>query len=108
MRDERGVPQMVKVEVSTGQVRELSRLEAGVESAISWSGCGGFLVCVSGGHVWRVDARDGQATDLTVGLEYALRGEACVIAPDGRSVACVARVGGAEGEWNQIMVVRAD
>jgi hypothetical protein len=105
-RDDMGVVQLFTVGPLGGPVRQLTRHHASIDSAFTWSPAGDRLACVIEGSVCLVDARDGQVERLTArGNGPGPRPEACVFSPDGRRVAFVLRIGGGDGECNQIFCV---
>ena len=105
-RDEIGIVQLFTVSPRGGEPRPLTRLHSSIESAFTWSPAGDRLACVIDGSVCLVDARDGEVVRLTPQKdEPGPRPEACVFSPDGHRVACVRRVGGAAGAFNQVFTV---
>jgi len=109
--DDAGAVQLWTVSPA-GSLRQLSRAEAPIASAFTWSPAGDALACVVDGSVCLVDAADGRVRRLTPAVRDATapRPEACVFSPDGRRIACVRTVLSRQADGtlrpvNQIFVV---
>lgn len=101
--DEHGRAQLHSVSPLGGQIRQITRDAWGVGSAFSISPDGGHAAYIGDGSVMLVELSSGHSRRLTapVATDASPRPEACVISPDGRSVAFMRTIDG----WNQIFVV---
>jgi len=107
MKDDAGVVQLWTVSPTGGPPQQVSHNPWPIASAFSWSPDGQFIAHVMDNSVCLTHVATGQTRRLTerTADEAAPRPEACVFAPDGRSVAYVRRVPEAGQLANQIFVV---
>ena len=109
MRDEAGVIQLWLVSPSGGPPRQLTRDPWDVASAFSWNKEGTAIAYIADGSVMVADAATGESRRLTeppAADQPAPRPEACVFSPEGRQIAFLRPVRGADGAvWNQIFAV---
>lgn len=103
------VVQLWLVSPNGGPPRQLTRDPWDVASSFSWNKDGTAIAYVAGGSVMVVDAATGESRRLTeppAADQPAPRPEACVFSPDGRQIAFVRPMRGADGAvWNQIFAV---
>ena len=105
-RDDEGIVRLFTVGPLGGPPVQVTRGAGSVSSAFTWNPAGDRVACVIDGCVCTVDMRDGTIERLTdAAVRPEPRPEACVFAPDGRTVAFVRRHRGAGGEHNQICTV---
>lgn len=102
-----GLIQIFGVSPNGGAMRQISRLEASVETPIQWSPDGRSLACAAGGRVVLVDAASGAVTFLT---EASKPGEepcnGVVFSPDGSQIAFNRKLPHADGgRYFQICLV---
>lgn len=107
LKDDAGLPQIWTVSPNGGEPKQLTKLDAGVSSAISWNRDGTRIACASGGRVVVIDSKTGAMNPVTeAGPEAeAPRPEACVFSPDGTRIAFVRRRSTGAQEQNQICIV---
>jgi hypothetical protein len=101
MEDDFGLTQLWTV-TPRGKMRQLTRNVASISSAFTWGAPG--IAHVLDGSVCITDADTGETRRLTQPSDPPPRPEACVLSPDGRSVAFVRPADG----FNQIFVVDVD
>lgn len=90
-RDNDGVVQLAAVPTLGGPIRQLTRRSSGVTTSWSWSACGQWIAFGRADGVWMIDIDSGEETKIS---DVPPRPEACVLSPDGQSVAFVADVSG--------------
>ncbi len=103
MRDAAGIVQLWTVSPNGGEPRPMTRNPHDIGSAFTWSPDGTFVAHVVDGSVCTTDAATGATTRRTPKGDPPPRPEACVVSPDGRSIAYVRTVDG----WNQVFVCNA-
>ncbi len=105
MRDDSGVAQIFTVRPRDGAIRQITTGFDGIESAFSWSPCGGLVACVIAGRVSVVEMDSGRVHALTEPSTAwgRPRPEACVFSPDGRRIAFAGPDG--RTSWNQVFMV---
>ena len=101
MADDAGVVQFWTVAPTGGPPEQVTHNAHPVASAFTWHPDGRRVAFVMDGSVCVTDVATGATTRLTPRTADAPRPEACVISPDGRWIAFVRRMDGA----NQICVV---
>ena len=103
MKDDDGVAQLWTISPTGGEPMQVTHSAWPIASAFTWSPDGRLIAHVMDGSVCVTDARSGETTRLTTRDDSgsAPRPEACVFAPDGRSIAFARHVEG----WNQVFVV---
>jgi MFS family permease len=108
MRDDAGVSQLWLVGVADGTLRQLTRNAHDIASAFTWTPDGRRIAHVMDGSVCLTDAATGQTVRLTERAANPADGPlplACVVSPDGRSIAYLRRVPSGASVQNQIFVV---
>jgi hypothetical protein len=110
MNDDHGIAQLWTVSPNGGASQQLTRNPHPVASAFTWSADGRWIAHVMDNSVCVTDTASGQTHRLTPRSEDARapRPEACVFSPDSRQIACVRRVPGPEGVFNQIFAVQLE
>ena len=104
-RDDGGIVQLFTVSPLGGAPLQVTRGSANVDSAFTWSPDGGRIACVIDGCICLIDARDGAVSRVTGPDDGAPpRPEACVLSPDGRTVAFVRPVVRGSDAFNQVFV----
>ncbi len=104
MKDEAGVVQLWTVSPRGGAPRQLTRNAHDVASAFTWSPDGRVLVHAMDGSVCATDVAAGTTRRLTAAAGGVLP-QACVVSPDGRSVAFMRNVGRDGASFSQIFTV---
>jgi hypothetical protein len=107
MRDSAGIVQLWGVSPLGGEPRQVSWLDSDVASAFSVARDGKWIAHVADGSVCLTATESGVTYRLTAARrgDAAPRPEACVLSPDGRSIAYVRRQRMADLWWNQVCVV---
>lgn len=110
MKDDQGVVQLWTVSPLGGEPSQLTRSPSPVESAFTFSPDGRLIACVIDRSVCVVETDTGEVHRLTprCDLQDAPRPEACVFAPDGKSVAFVRNLQTGSERWNQVCCVTLD
>ncbi|KAA8998470.1 DUF3748 domain-containing protein [Affinibrenneria salicis] len=101
MKDDAGIVQLWTISPLGGPPRQVTRSEQSVQSAFSWHPQGGALALVCDNSIMLCDAASGALTRLTERTEIAPSPDAVVFSPDGRYIAFMRAVDGA----NQVFVV---
>lgn len=108
MKDDAGVVQLWTVSPLGGPLRQVTRNAHDIASAFTWTPDGRSIAHVMEGSVCLTDALSGETRRLTQPRPDVLdapRPFACVVSPDGRSVAFTRSVASAGGRFDQIFVV---
>jgi hypothetical protein len=107
MKDDYGIVQLWSISPLGGKPEPITKTRNGIASAFSWSPDGQEIACVCEGRISVVTVANGECVFLTPESagDQAIRPEACVFSPDGKSIAYVRRIKKADGESNQICVV---
>jgi len=108
MKDDSGVAQLWTISPNGGLVRQVTKNPWPVASAFTWSPNGRQIVYVANNGICVAEAASGQTQRLTSRTDEAsaLRPEACVFSPDGKSIAFMRRLPSPRQPANQICVVR--
>lgn len=106
-KDDAGIVQIWTVSPNGGAPSQLTRNPWPVASAFTWSPDGRWIAHVGNNSVCLTDARTGETLGLTPRSDDATapRPEACVVSPDGGSVAYVRRLPSPNAPANQLFVV---
>lgn len=107
MKDEAGVVQIWIVSPEGGDLTQLTHNTTDISSAFTWTPDGRHIAHVMDGSVCLTKLADGTTARLTEKVDgpSAPRPEACVVSPDGKSIAYVRTLKDASGSHNQIFVV---
>jgi hypothetical protein len=104
MKDDEGLAQLWTVSPNGGPPTQITRNPWSVVSAFTWSPDGRHLAHVMDNSVCVSEVQSGRTTRLTPRTDdpTAPRPEACVFAPDGRSIAYVRHIAKGQASFNQI------
>lgn len=107
MKDEAGVVQFWIISPEGGDLTQLTHNTESISSAFSWTPDGRQIAHVMDGSVCLTKLSDGSTVRLTekVADASAPRPEACVVSPDGRSIAYMRVITTPQGSHSQIFVV---
>jgi hypothetical protein len=111
MKDDDGRAQLWTISPNGGQPMQLTHNERPIASAFSWSPEGRWIAHVMDNSVCLTELDTGKTSRLTPRSSDALapRPEACVVSPDGKRIAFVRLIPGADGRaFNQIFAVNID
>ncbi len=108
MHDEDGIVQVWSIAPSGGSMHQVTRNAHSIASAFSVSSDGSLIAYIAGGAVCVTEIESGKTHRLTDDENQtgALRPEACVFSPDGKSIAYVRNIASSNGQnRNQLFVV---
>ncbi|MCA9186811.1 MAG: DUF3748 domain-containing protein, partial [Planctomycetales bacterium] len=115
MRDDQRHVQLWTIGPEGGQPQQITQHPFDVASAFSWSPAGDVIAYIADGSVFvtRVANQTSERLTMPIGrsveADHELgtpRPEACVFAPDGKSIAYVRSVKTSDGVYNQVFVVQ--
>ncbi|WLI78244.1 DUF3748 domain-containing protein [Kosakonia sp. H02] len=99
MRDDNGVVQLWLISPNGGEPRQLTHVDAGVQSAFNWHPSGNTLGFVCDNRIALCDAVRGEITFLTADHANPPSADAVVFSPDGKQIAWMEEVDGFRQLW---------